>query len=85
MPDSKNHRIPLRVKNLLKKAGTSKPKEIADRLKISIRIADLPSSINSFSVTVLKNKYICISDQLSKDSQNMAICRGIAQHDYSDH
>lgn len=52
MPDSTKHNIPLRVRNLIKKAGTNKPKGIADYLQIRVRVADLPSSINSFYVTV---------------------------------
>ena len=78
MPDSTKHRIPLRVRNLIKKAGTSKPKGIADYLKIRVRVADLPSSINSFYVTVLDKKYICISDQLNADRQNRAVCEGMS-------
>ncbi|NCD12087.1 MAG: hypothetical protein EOL93_06010 [Epsilonproteobacteria bacterium] len=78
MPDSTKHNIPLRVRNLIRKAGTRKTKEIADYLQISIRVADLPSSINSFSATILKNRYICISDQLNEPiEQNKAICKGI--------
>ena len=78
MPDSTKHNIPLRVRNLIKKAGTNKPKGIADYLQIRVRAADLPSSINSFYVTVLDKKYICISDQLTEArEQNKAVCRGI--------
>lgn len=78
MPDSTKHNIPLRVRNLIKKAGTNKPEGIADYLQIRVRVADLPSSINSFYVTVLNKKYICISDQLTEArEQNKAVCRGI--------
>lgn len=80
MADSKGitKNVPVRVRNLIKKAGTNKPKGIADYLKIRVRAADLPSSINSFCVTVLNKKYICISDQLNEASgQNKAVCRGI--------
>ena len=38
----------------------------------------MPDSTNSFSVTVLNKKYICISDQLTEArEQNKAVCRGI--------
>lgn len=77
MPVSKTHRIPLRVRNLIKKAGTNKPEEIAAYLKIRVRVADLPSSINSFYVTVLNKKQICISDRLNEDKKNKAVCWGI--------
>lgn len=77
MPDSKTHRIPLRVSNLIKKAGTNKPKEIADYLKIRVREAELPDGINGFYLKDLNKKYICISDQLNEARQNRAVCAGI--------
>jgi hypothetical protein len=72
---SKN--VPVRVRNLIKKAGTTNPQEIAEYLKLWVKVADLPSSIDSFCVTVLGNDYICVSDQLKTAEQQRKVCRGI--------
>ena len=77
MPVSKTHRIPLRVRNLITKAGTNNPEEIAAYLKIRVRVAAFTSSINSFCVTASNKKQICISDRLNEDKKNKAICWGI--------
>lgn len=72
---SKN--VPVRVRNLIKKAGTTNPQEIAKQLKISVKVADLPSSMDSLCVTVLRQKFICVSDQLKTAEQQQKVCRGL--------
>lgn len=72
---SKN--VPVRVRNLIRKAGTTEPKAIAEFLKIRVKVADLPSSIDGLCITVLKQKFICVSDQLNTADQHKEVCRGI--------
>lgn len=72
---SKN--VPVRVRNLIRKAGTTNPQEIAEYLKLWVKVVDLPSSMDSLCVTVLRQNFICVSDQLKAAEQQRKVCRGI--------
>lgn len=66
------YNIPLRVRNLIKKAGSSDPYEIADYLNIKIKTVSMPRHTNGFWRRILRRNYICISDQLN-DWQRKAV------------
>lgn len=66
------YNIPLRVRNLIKKAGSSDPYEIADYLNIKIKTVSMPRHTNGFWLRILRRNYICISDQLN-DWQRKAV------------
>lgn len=58
--------IPLRVKNLLRKYGTTDPYQIAKEMNIEIVFSKTPNKINGFWRRVLRRKYICINEDLSE-------------------
>lgn len=60
------YNIPLRVRNLIKKAGSSDPYEIANYLNIKIKAVSMPEHTNGFWRRVLGHKYICVSDRLDE-------------------
>ena len=60
------YNIPLRVRNLIKKTGSSDPYKIAAFLGIKIKTASLPEHTNGFWRRVLRRKYICVSDRLDE-------------------
>lgn len=60
------YNIPLRVRNLIKKAGSSDPYEIARFLNIKIKTVNMPKHTNGFWRRILRRKYICISDRLDE-------------------
>lgn len=65
--------IPLRVKNLVKKYGTSNPYKLCSFLKIKIRYADLGDAKGVFKI-ILGNKFILINEKLSEYSQKVVLC-----------
>ncbi len=60
------YNIPLRVRNLIKKVGSSDPYEIAQYLNIKIKTVSTPEHTNGFWRRVLRRKYICVSDRLEE-------------------
>lgn len=60
------YNIPLRVRNLIKKAGSSDPYDIARFLNIKIKTVNMPEHANGFWRRVLRRKYICVSDRLEE-------------------
>lgn len=67
------YNIPLRVRNLVKKAGSSDPYKIADYLGIKIKTVSMPEHTHGFWRCVLHRKYICVSDQLNEWQQKAVI------------
>lgn len=67
------YNIPLRVRNLVKKAGSSDPYEIARHLGIKIKAVSMPEHTHGFWRRVLNRKYICVSDQLNEWQQKAVI------------
>lgn len=65
--------IPLRVRNLIKKHGTSDLFLIASYLKITVIYRKTPNLINGFWKRVLKRKYIAINENLSEGWQIKAV------------
>lgn len=70
------YNIPLRVRNLIKKAGSSDPFQIAKFLNIKIKTVSMPEHANGFWRRVLRRKYICISDRLEEWQ-----CKAVVGHE----
>lgn len=64
--------IPLRVRNLKRKYGTSNPFKLCKYLGILIIYADL-GEVKGYSIKRLRKKLICINDNLS-DFAKMLVC-----------
>lgn len=64
--------IPIRVKNLRKKYGTSNPFKLCEYLGILVIFADL-GDIKGYSIKRLRKKLICINENLS-DFAKMLVC-----------
>ncbi|WP_110955177.1 ImmA/IrrE family metallo-endopeptidase [Anaerosinus massiliensis] len=66
--------IPLRVRNLVNKHGTSNPLMIAADLNIDVITYDLPVSIRGFLLKVLRRKIIFINNNLAEVQQLIVLC-----------
>jgi Predicted Zn peptidase len=66
--------IDLRVKNLVRKCGTSNPFMIAETFGIKVVFLPLPASIRGFFVRVLRRKYIVINQSLSEIAAFIVAC-----------
>jgi len=66
--------IPLRVRNLIKKHGTTNETLIARELGIDIIRFDLPLAIRGFLLRVLRRKIIFINENLSEVQQLIVLC-----------
>lgn len=64
--------IPLRVKNLKRKYGTSNPFKLCEYLGILVMYADL-GDIKGYSIKRLRKKLICINENLS-DFAKILVC-----------
>jgi Zn-dependent peptidase ImmA (M78 family) len=69
--------IKLRVRNLVKKYGTSNPFHLSKDLNIKIIHAPLPHNIRGFLVRVLRCKYIILNDELCYEAQKITVCHEI--------
>lgn len=58
--------IRLRVKNLMRRHGTSNLYQIAKDLNICVIFRQTPRGVNGFWRRVLRRKYICINKNLSE-------------------
>lgn len=58
------YNIPLRVRNLINKVGSTDPYDIADYLGIKIKTVDTPSYVNGFWQQILTHKFIFINQNL---------------------
>lgn len=66
--------IPLRVKNFIKKHGSTNPVLLSKGENIDIVYWDLPASIRGFLVRVLRRKIIFVNEHLSELQQDVVIC-----------
>lgn len=64
----------IRVRNLVKRCGTSNPFEISKELNIDILLLDLPINIRGFLVRALRQKYIALNQNLPYESQKIVVC-----------
>lgn len=67
------YNIPLRIRNLIRKADTTNPYLIAAHLKINIRFVNTPSHINGFWKKILKRKFIFVNADLEEWQQKAVI------------
>lgn len=67
------YNIPLRVKNLIKKADSPDPRAIAAAMGIRVRLVDMPTHINGCWKRVLRRKFIFVSDRLEEWQQKAVI------------
>lgn len=65
--------IPLRVRNIIKKAGSADPYDIADYLGIKIRTVDTPAHVNGFWQQILNYKFIFVNQNLCGWQQKAVI------------
>lgn len=65
--------IPLRIRNLIKRASSNDPYDIAKFLGVHIRIVDKPPHINGFWKRILRRKFIFVSDRLDEWQQKAVI------------
>ncbi|WP_436663595.1 ImmA/IrrE family metallo-endopeptidase [Alicyclobacillus acidoterrestris] len=72
--------IPRRVKNLVKKYGTSCPFQIAAHLNINVRIKELPESVRGLYCRVLRRRFIVINNALPEQWQRF-VCAHELGHD----
>ena len=66
--------IPLRVRNLVRRHGTSDPYRIAKELGCTVMLCDLPEHANGMWCRILRRKYIFISDGLEEWQQAAVLC-----------
>lgn len=64
----------VRVRNLVKKCGTSNPFEIACYMNIDVLQLKLPNTIRGFLVRVLRRKFIALNANLPYESQKIVVC-----------
>lgn len=68
-----SYNIPLRVRNLIKKAGSSNPWVIASMLDVHIRLVETPTHINGFWLRILRRKFIFVNQSLEEWQQKAVI------------
>lgn len=69
--------IPLRIKNLIRKAGSANPYDIAAYLNIAIFPYPLIGHANGFWRRVLRRKYIVVNSKLEEWQQKAVIAHEI--------
>lgn len=67
------YNIPLRVRNLIRKAGTADPWAIASILGVHIRLVKTPTHINGFWLRILRRKFIFVNQSLEEWQQKAVI------------
>lgn len=72
------YNIPLRVRNLIKRAGSSNPRQIATYLGIKVKFVNTPNHINGFWLRILHRKFIFVNERLDEWQQNAVIAHEIA-------
>lgn len=65
--------IPLRIRNLIRKAGSANPYDIAAYLNITVYPYPLVGHANGFWRRVLRRKYIVVNSNLSEWQQKAVI------------
>ena len=65
--------IPIRVRNLVKREGTSDPVRIAKYLGCRILYCDLPCHVNGMWRRILRRKYIFVNESITEEWQQKAI------------
>lgn len=69
--------IKLRVKNLVKKYGTSSPDILAQDLGIDVCELDLPRKVNGFFVRALRKKFIVLNTNLTEIEREIVLSHEI--------
>lgn len=69
--------IPIRVKNLIRKYGTSNPYELADELDIKICECVLPDKVRGFFVRALRRKFIVLNTNMTEIEKTIVLCHEI--------
>lgn len=67
------YNIPLRIRNLVRRAGSANPYDIASYLGIKIKSVDTPEHINGFWKRILRRKFIFVNKRLSEWQQKAVI------------
>lgn len=70
--------IPLRVKNLVQRCGTSNPYQIAREMNCDVEFLPLPHHINGLWRRVLRRKFIVINESLEEWQKEAVLCHEIA-------
>lgn len=71
------YNIPLRIRNLIRRAGTSDPYAIAEYLGIKVKAVDTPTHINGFWKRILRRKFIFVNERLDEWQQKAVIAHEI--------
>lgn len=69
--------IPLRVRNLVQRHGTSDPFRLAKELNCLVYFIDLPPNVNGFWKRVLQRRTIAINENLPEWQQAAVLCHEI--------
>lgn len=72
-----SYNIQLRVKNLIRRADSSNPYDIANFLGIKIKPVNMPKHINGFWKPILKRKFIFVNQELEEWQQSAVIAHEI--------
>lgn len=79
--------LPLRVKNLINRHGTSSPYQIADDLGVTVVPTKLPARTYGFWQRLLRRKYIFVNEALPDDLQRFVVAHElghiILHHNYA--
>lgn len=66
--------IPIRVKNLIRKYGTSNPYDLSYDLNIEICECALPDKIRGFFVQALRKKFIVLNSEMTEIEKTIVLC-----------
>lgn len=66
--------VPVRVRHLVEKYGTTDPYRLAKDLHCEIIVGDMPSRTNGMWRRILRRKYIFINERLSSWQQAAVLC-----------
>ena len=70
--------IPVRVRHLVEKFGTSDPYRLAKDLRCEIIVGDTPAHINGMWRWILRRRYIFINERLNEWQQAAVLCHELA-------
>ena len=67
------YNIPLRIRNLVRRAGSSDPYSIASFLGIKIKAVDTPTHINGIWKRILRRTFIFVNERLPEWQQKAVL------------
>ncbi len=71
------YNIPLRIRNLIRRAGSSNPYDIAEFLGIKVKAVDTPTHINGIWKRILRRKFIFVNERLNEWQKKAVVAHEI--------